>query len=116
MQDKKNMQVFEHYWADGTLKVQSAKELEELAQAIARGLEMEIVSGPYVFEGKEGNEGYTVLAGIEFSSITIHHFFNGNRIFVDVLTCKPTSQETFLSILREQGISLLRWGSNNRSF
>jgi hypothetical protein len=111
------MVIFEHYFVDGIYKVTSEKEIEELAKHISKKVEMDIVSGPYTFKGKAGNEGYTTLVGIEFSSITIHHFEAEGKhyIYVDLLTCKSTTMEKVLEAVKEFGVKPIRWGSNIRN-
>jgi len=49
---------------------------------------MKILAGPYVVEGVSENPGWTGFVIIDKSHIAIHTFYEGNRVSVDVFSCK----------------------------
>ncbi len=100
--------VIYHYIVDGNLPIKSREEAERLAREIAKEIDMLIVSGPHAFEG-EKDPGFTVLTGIEYSSITIHHFSEDNHfVFIDVTSCKEFSKDKIKKFLEEKGMKIKR--------
>jgi len=49
---------------------------------------MKILAGPYVVEGVPENPGWTGFTIIDKSHISIHTFYEGNKVSVDVFSCK----------------------------
>jgi len=49
---------------------------------------MKVLAGPYVVEGVSENPGWTGFVIIDKSHISIHTFYEGNKVSVDVFSCK----------------------------
>lgn len=54
---------------------------------------MKILEGPIVVEGLPGNPGWTGFVVIDKSHIAIHTFSEGNKVSVDVFSCKPFEKD-----------------------
>ena len=97
------MVVFEHAFFDGKAKGYVGKEeLINLVVEISDKVDMKIVHGPHAFDGEVGNEGWTILAGIEYSSITLHHFTEDDKIYLDILTCKNINFNELLEFMKKK--------------
>jgi S-adenosylmethionine decarboxylase len=62
---------------------------------------MKVLAGPYVVEGVPENPGWTGFVIIDKSHISIHTFYEGNGISVDVFSCKPFDEEIVVRFLKE---------------
>jgi S-adenosylmethionine decarboxylase len=51
-------------------------------------IDMKILKGPIVVAGLPGNPGWTGFVIIEKSHISIHTFKDGNKVSLDVFSCK----------------------------
>lgn len=98
--------IIYHYIVDGHLIIKNKEEIESLANKIAKKIDMKVVSGPYIFEGKR-DPGFTVLTGIEESSITIHHFRDDDHsIFIDITSCRKFSKDIVKKFLEDKGMKI----------
>ena len=62
---------------------------------------MKILAGPYVVEGVPENPGWTGFVIIDKSHISIHTFYEGNGVSVDVFSCKTFDEEVVVRYLKE---------------
>ena len=72
--------------------------LEELPDRIS----MNILDGPHLVKGCQENPGWTGFVIIDKSHISIHTFEEGNKISVDVYSCKHFEKETVLNYLKDK--------------
>ena len=96
------MTMFFHLIIDGVLHRSIDKEagkriLSELPALIG----MKILSGPYVVEGVPENPGWTGFVIIDKSHISIHTVTEGNRVSIDVFSCKTFDEEVVFRYLEE---------------
>jgi len=54
---------------------------------------MQILEGPIIVEGLPGNPGWTGFVIIDKSHIAIHTFREGNKVSVDVFSCKSFKRD-----------------------
>jgi S-adenosylmethionine/arginine decarboxylase-like enzyme len=62
---------------------------------------MKILAGPYIVEGVPENPGWTGFVIIDKSHISIHTFYEGNRISIDIFSCKTFDEEVVIRYLKE---------------
>jgi S-adenosylmethionine decarboxylase len=67
--------------------------LRDTLQDIASTVDMQIIEGPIIAEGQEGNPGFSALCIIDFSHISIHTFSVYNEVLVDIFSCKEYDRE-----------------------
>jgi len=82
-------------------KIGNRDELRQLVQKIATSVDMKILEGPIVAEGVDINPGFSALAIIDFSHISIHTFTKYREALVDVFSCKEYDREKVLSVVKE---------------
>ncbi len=92
-----------HLIVDGIFKPPlDGGDIEKILSELPSRIDMNVIAGPVVVEGCPENPGWTGFVIIDKSHISIHTFDDGNRISVDVFSCKPFREETALSFLEER--------------
>ena len=70
------------------------KKLKEFTRQIIQKIKMKAYGRPILKEFGEGSlEGYSLIQFIETSSITIHTDKFGDRVFIDIFSCKTFDQK-----------------------
>ncbi len=92
--------------------IKNISELEELGLKISHIMNMRVIKKT-AFEG-EKDPGFTVLIGIEYSSITLHHFYDKDIIFIDILSCKPIDNKKLIDELKNE-CNIIRTSITERS-
>lgn len=65
------------------------QKIDDEMKSLIKAIDMNILSGPHTaWSDKDGNEGYSSVAIIDTSSITLHSWTTG-VIQLDVYSCKP---------------------------
>lgn len=83
-----------HLMLDGALNEAVTGEMvEEMLSSLPAEIDMQILEGPVVVEGLPGNPGWTGFVVIDKSHIAIHTFEEGDRIAVDVFSCKTFEKD-----------------------
>ena len=82
-------------------KIGNRDELRQLVQKIATSVDMKILEGPIVAEVVDISPGFSALAIIDFSHISIHTFTKYREALVDVFSCKEYDREKVLSVVKE---------------
>lgn len=82
-------------------KIGNRDDLRQLVQKIAAAVDMKILEGPIVAEGVDINPGFSALAIIDFSHISIHTFTKYREALVDVFSCKEYDREKVLEVVKE---------------
>ena len=62
---------------------------------------MKVLAGPYVIEGVPENPGWTGFVIIDKSHISIHTFYEGNGVSIDVFSCKTFDEGVVLRYLEK---------------
>ena len=62
---------------------------------------MKVLAGPYVVEGVPENPGWTGFVIIDKSHISIHTFYEGNKVSIDVFSCKTFDEGVVVRYLEE---------------
>ena len=70
-------------------KIQEPQAIREFLQEAVKKVNMSILEGPIIAEGKPENPGITGLVIIDFSHISIHTFTKYNEALIDIFSCKP---------------------------
>ena len=69
--------------------IKDRKQLEEFCSGLCKRINMKPFGKPLIKEfGKGKLEGHSLIQFIETSSITIHVDEFGNRVFIDIFSCK----------------------------
>ena len=82
-------------------KIGNRDDLRQLVQKIAESVDMNILEGPIVAEGVDINPGFSALAIIDFSHISIHTFTKYREALVDVFSCKEYDRDRVLAVVKE---------------
>ena len=100
-----------HLLVDGVMTRQIGKaDLEAILNELPGRIGMHILAGPIVVEGVRENPGWTGFVIIDKSHISIHTFNDGNRISVDLFSCKIFETDKVLEYL-EENIKMTRVSS-----
>lgn len=75
--------------------------LKKFIDALAKEIGMTIIAGPLVAKGIPENPGYSALAIVDFSHISIHTFTLHKEALIDIFSCKPYDRERALSLCKE---------------
>jgi S-adenosylmethionine decarboxylase len=91
-----------HLILDGVLSRDLMRvEVEQVLTSLPHEIDMQILEGPIIVEGLSGNPGWTGFVIIDKSHIAIHTFREGNKVSVDVFSCKPFKRDKVEEKLRE---------------
>lgn len=63
--------------------------LEQFLHTLAKSIDMTILAGPILAEGIPENPGFSALAIIDYSHISVHTFTKYDEALIDVFSCKP---------------------------
>ncbi len=78
-----------HLIIDGVLSHSVDEEVvRRILSELPALIGMKILAGPYVVEGVPENPGWTGFVIIDKSHLSIHTFYEGNKVSVDVFSCK----------------------------
>ncbi len=78
-----------HLIIDGVLHYSVDEEVgRRILTELPALIGMNILAGPYVVEGVPENPGWTGFVIIDKSHISIHMFYEGNGVSIDVFSCK----------------------------
>ena len=97
------MNMLFHLIIDGVLHHSVDKEVgRRILSELPALIGMNVLAGPYVVEGVPENPGWTGFVIIDMSHISIHTFDEGNRVSIDVFSCKSFDEEVVVSYLEER--------------
>ncbi|MFP3952400.1 MAG: S-adenosylmethionine decarboxylase [Candidatus Bathyarchaeia archaeon] len=83
-----------HLMLDGVLNKDVTRGIvEEILSSLPAEIDMKILEGPIIVEGLPGNPGWTGFVIIDKSHISIHTFEEGDKISIDVYSCKPFKKD-----------------------
>lgn len=100
-----------HLLVDGVMTRQIGKaDLEVILNELPGRIGMHVLAGPLIVEGIPENPGWTGFVIIDKSHISIHTFNDGNRISVDLFSCKIFDTNNVLEYL-EKNIKMTRVSS-----
>lgn len=100
-----------HLIVDGVLRRRVGKEeVERILSDLPAKIEMEILAGPLVVEGRPENPGSTGFVIVDKSHISIHTFEEGDKAAIDVFSCRPFEEENVLRYL-EQNIPFKKFNT-----
>ena len=84
------------------------EKLDNEMKSLIKNIDMNILSGPHTkWSDVEGNEGYSSVAIIDTSSITIHSWLEPSLIQLDVYSCKDFKIKTIFMWLAQFDIEQL---------
>ena len=78
------------------------EEFTEILSGLPSEIDMRIMSGPHIVKGAEENPGWTGFVIIDKSHTAIHAFDEGNRVSIDIFSCKPFAGDKVLRYIRER--------------
>ena len=100
-----------HLMLDGVFEPPFKEEgITEILKGLPSEIDMKILAGPIVVKGAEENPGWTGFVIIDKSHIAIHTFDEGNRVSMDVFSCKPFEGERVLRYI-EGRVRLKRYNT-----
>lgn len=76
-------------------------DLRAFVEQVAKAVDMKILEGPIVAQGVEQNPGFSALAIIDFSHISVHTFTNNREALIDVFSCKEYDRERVLQVCQK---------------
>lgn len=82
-------------------KIGREADLEELVRKVATAVNMTILKGPIVAQGIPENPGFSALAIVDFSHISVHTFTKHDEALVDVFSCKEFDRDKLLQEVQE---------------
>ncbi len=89
-----------HLLVDGVMTRQIGKaDLEAILNELPGSVGMHILAGPLIVAGVPENPGWTGFVIIDKSHISIHTFNDGNRISIDLFSCKMFDTNKVLEYL-----------------
>ncbi len=92
-----------HLMLDGVFEPPlGEEEITEILLGLPSEIEMKILLGPMVVRGAEENPGWTGFVIIDKSHIAIHTFDEGNRVSIDIFSCKSFDSEMALRYIKER--------------
>ncbi len=83
------------------VKISDRDLLETFVKLVATTVDMNIIAGPLVAEGIPLNPGFSAIAIVDFSHISIHTFTKYNEVLIDVFSCKPYDRLKLLAVCKE---------------
>ena len=99
MHTKRYHHIFDiDHWTD---KIGREADLEELVRKVATAVNMTILKGPIVAQGIPENPGFSALAIVDFSHISVHTFTKHDEALVDVFSCKEFDRDKLLQEVQE---------------
>lgn len=79
--------------------------LKEWIEDVVHSVNMKVISGPHVvYSDVKDNEGWTGIAVLDFSHISVHLWPNDNLIEFDLFSCKDFDVNTVIDHLRFFGL------------
>jgi S-adenosylmethionine decarboxylase len=97
-----------HLTMDGATEAPVDREtVEGVLLELPGRIGMSILAGPVVVRGRPDNPGWTGFVVIDKSHISVHTFDEGNRVSVDVFSCRPFDAEEVRSYV-ERKLKLTR--------
>jgi len=100
-----------HLLIDGVFKNPiEGEDLDIILSELPEKIGMKILSGPLVVKGCPENPGWTGFVIIDKSHISIHTFSEGNKISLDVFSCKIFKEKIAVEYIKEH-IKFLKYKS-----
>ncbi len=91
-----------HLIIDGVLSHSVDEEVgRRILSELPALIGMKVLAGPYVVEGVPENPGWTGFVIIDKSHISIHTFYEGNKVSIDVFSCKTFDEGVVIRYLEE---------------
>lgn len=90
-----------HLIVDGMISNRiGEKDMEKVLSELPSIIDMRILAGPIIVQGSPGNPGVTGFVIVDKSHIVIHTFEEGDRVSIDVFSCKTFDERKVLGYLR----------------
>ncbi len=91
-----------HLIIDGVLSHNVDEEVgRRILSELPALIGMKVLAGPYVVEGVPENPGWTGFVIIDKSHISIHTFYEGNKVSIDVFSCKTFDEGVVIRYLEK---------------
>lgn len=78
------------------------KELEKVLSELPAIIDMRILVGPLTVRGLPENPGVTGFVIVDKSHIAIHTFDEGNKISIDIFSCKTFKEREVIDYLKDR--------------
>lgn len=82
-------------------KIADREAVAAFVTMVAEAVNMHILQGPVVAEGIEQNPGFSAIAIIDYSHISVHTFTAYNEVLIDVFSCKEYDRERVYAVCLE---------------
>lgn len=92
-----------HLIVDGVLKSMPGEMgIRDVLLNMPAEIDMNILQGPIIVKGEPHNPGWTGFVIIDTSHIAIHTFEEGNKISIDVFSCKSFERDKALEYIKSK--------------
>ncbi|MBS7631185.1 S-adenosylmethionine decarboxylase [Candidatus Bathyarchaeota archaeon] len=78
------------------------KDLEKVLSELPAIIDMRTLAGPLTVRGLPENPGVTGFVIVDKSHIAIHTFDEGNKISIDVFSCKTFKEREVIEYLKDR--------------
>jgi len=82
-------------------RIGNRDDLRKFVEKVAESVGMKILEGPIVAQGVEINPGFSALAIIDYSHISVHTFTKYQEALIDIFSCKEYDRERVLNVCKE---------------
>lgn len=82
-------------------KINDPQILRSFLEELVKEVKMSILEGPIIAQGKSENPGFSAVAIIDFSHVSIHTFSNSKEALIDVFSCKEYDKEKVLKLCQK---------------
>lgn len=92
-----------HLTIDGVFrKSADGRAIESILRELPGKIGMKILEGPVVVQGVPENPGWTGFVIIDKSHIAIHTFDDGNKVSIDVFSCKQFDKDAVIEYFKKK--------------
>ncbi len=74
-------------------KIKDREALRQFLEDLVKTIDMTILEGPIIAEGKPENPGLSALVIVDFSHLSIHTFTKYDEVLIDIFSCKEFSRD-----------------------
>lgn len=74
-------------------KIREREALRQFLEDLVKTINMTILEGPIIAEGKPENPGLSALVIVDFSHLSIQTFTKYNEALIDIFSCKEFNKD-----------------------
>ncbi len=81
--------------------INDPKVILKFIKELAKAINMKIIGGPIIAEGVPNNPGWSAVAIVDFSHISVHTFTHSNEALIDVFSCREYNKDKALEVCQK---------------